>query len=418
MVLGARAHYIAHKILYNTPKSLVRRLAHVSPERRLEKLQGSLHSIISKLQHMLYPWLEESFSTALEMQASLPMDSIGIAMTCGNTHFYLAQHLILSLRNVFNVTIPIEVFYAGPSDLTVQKINVLNSMPGVEAVNLFNFFTNETLKGNGWSFKPFAILAARFRTVLFMDPDIAFLKNPMTILGSPLFRKNGLVYYRDRKVWHPERLELVGLFNAMNPHMSNYAFSGSFARSAEDGFQGTTEEMESGFIPVDKGNTGVLFSLLLAAKMNSKQERDTVFYKLAHGDKESFWFASESLRVIYAFNPSYSGSIGILGLKRDDKHTSVCVGKHLHSNEFQEPFWFHDGSVLIDYRQFGPPNFRFSELTHMALHYDFELEEQAWHDGINCLERPNEQTFPVEGEIANLLDHYRAMYRDEIVKVD
>ncbi|KAJ3100602.1 hypothetical protein HK100_004687 [Physocladia obscura] len=418
MALFARSHYITHKILHDAPESLVLQLYKVSPEKTVQQFKMELNSITFKLQNTLYPWISETFPLIRDMQNSMVKDSIGIAMTCGNGHFYLAQHLILSVRRFFNITLPIEVFYAGTNDLSPGKIAALSAMPNVTPLNLRNFFPAETHYGSRWSFKPYAILASRFQHVLFMDPDVAFLKSPLSILSSSLYQRNGLVFFRDRKVRTQERVEAVRLLKKMNPILSNYSRRNSYVYSDEEDHDGwSNEEMESGFIPVDKGNTGVLFSLLLAAKMNGLKEREAVFYKAAYGDKESFWFATESLRVPYEFVNAYSGAIGIAEIDGENA-SKICEGKHLHVDESLQPFWFHDGNVLFDYWQDRPPNFKFSELTHIAMHANASLDDLPWIDGIRCLRRPNSQVFPLTQEQARLILAYKELFTMKIIPVD
>ncbi|KAJ3384857.1 hypothetical protein HDU84_002609 [Entophlyctis sp. JEL0112] len=114
-------------------------------------------------------------------------------------------------------------------------------------------------------------------------------------VSSPRFHCNKLLYYvRDRK-----------LLPRMNPNLTKYAPREAYAQSVFGGVLGNTNEMESRCSSL--WARGILFSLLLAAKINVK-ECERVFYRSAcHGDKESFWFATGALRVPYEFNPSFGG---------------------------------------------------------------------------------------------------------------
>ncbi|KAJ3349676.1 hypothetical protein HDU83_000365 [Entophlyctis luteolus] len=418
MVLCARAHHIVHRVLYDLDNTALHSLMAVSPEDGLSKFKRTLKRTIEKLEKILYPWLPPTVSSVHEMHQSVQSSGTGVVFTCGETHFYFAQHLIMALRNIFNSTLPVEIFYAGEDDLSSEKIEILRGMANVTVINLLNYFPRETLQGSSWSFKPYAILASRFRRVLFMDPDVAFFKDPATVLNSSIFKKYGQVFYRDRKFWSSERTSAVKLLNHMNPNPSRYAMSGAYIRSVSETFKGTTEEMESGFIPVDKGNKGVLLALLLAAKMNGKREREEVFYKASWGDKESYWFAFESLRVPYQFNPSYAGSIGIEKKTESEAgFSSICFGKHLHADEFMQPFWFHDGNVLTDYRYYVPPSYRFSEFTHYGLHYNAPVDDLPWHDGINCLRRPISQISELSDSQKELIKKYQDIFKYEVKEV-
>ncbi|KAJ3387536.1 hypothetical protein HDU84_000718 [Entophlyctis sp. JEL0112] len=419
LALCARAHLIAYRLLHEAPKSFVRQLARVSPEKSLRAFRYSLRKVVESLEQHLYPWLFSNFKSVEKMHNSLKPTFVGITMTCGNTHFYLAQHLIVSLQRVFNVSLPFEVFYAGENDLSFDRVEFFKSMPNVTVVNLHSYFSEETMRGSTWSYKPFAILASKFSKVLFMDPDVAFFIDPRSVLQSDIFNKNGQIFYRDRKVWSADRVSGPKLLHEMNPYLSQYARAGFYAPSQAEGVHGTTEEMESGFIPLDKNRPLVLLSLLFAAKLNGHKER-RIFYERTWGDKESYWFAFETLRVPYAFNPSYAGSIGVLDTKREiNGHVSVCEGKHLHANEKMLPFWFHDGSILVDYRRYGPPLFNFADLNHMAVHHNISLEEQVWHDGMACIKRPvdSHQTWPVQGHYSDIIEKYKKIFKNEVVEV-
>ncbi|KAJ3097567.1 hypothetical protein HK100_005312 [Physocladia obscura] len=412
MTLFARAHYIIHRLLLESSSNELLSTIQVDIESR----KGSLEAISANLENILYPWLKPTFSSILQMQQSLIKNSTGIVIPCGDRHFYVTTHLILSLRRIFKINLPVEVYYAGDRDLSQAKINSLSRLLNVRVINLHNSFPLETRRGESWSYKPFTLLASNFSKILFMDSDIAFFRPPLEILESQRFQKNKLLFYRDRKLWVDNGgggTNGAFLLHEMNPHMSNYAYSGAYAQSVFDGIRGTTDEMESGFFAVDKSDTGVFFSLLFAAKLNSKEEREQ-FYKASYGDKESFWFATEALRVPYAFNPSYGGSIGIKGASSGENgYTQVCEGHLLHSNEQNQPFWMHGGSVLGSwYMTVTPENLDFAEFNWMAFHYKWELQDQIWKDGMNCIEQKTSRTAEIADEEMALIEEYRDLFRE------
>ncbi|KAJ3092668.1 hypothetical protein HK100_006893 [Physocladia obscura] len=384
-------------------------------------VRNSLTVIIAKLERMLYPWLKPSYDGVYELQTALQKDSIGIVMTVGNKYFYVAENLIISLRTVLNVTIPVEVYYAGADDLSPNRINVLCELPLVDVVDIQTIFPLETANVTGWAIKAWALLASRFETVLFMDADITFLENPMSVLESPLFVKNRLLFFHDRKLHHPGSFPGIRLLKEMNPQLSKYGANLFFSRSQK--IHGTTNEMESGFIVLDRSDTGVFFSLLLTAKMNAQLEREKVLYQKVHGDKESFWFATETLRVPYAFVPDYAGSIGI-----EDSSTygnarmiQLCHGKLLHLNEDRNPFWFHAGSVLHgDYRNAVPPHyFGFSVLVDMVFHYDANsIYDDPWNSNIGCITQERWQSAKVDTRQAKLIQSYKNIFVKDIKRVD
>ncbi|KAI8844290.1 alpha-mannosyltransferase, partial [Chytriomyces cf. hyalinus JEL632] len=294
----------------------------------------------------LFPWINPPFESIQSMHESFktPKDPIGIAITGGKKHFYLITHLILTIRKEFNITLPVQVFYSGQLDMPQQYTKKFNRMENVEAIDLTQFFPIETTQFSGWSCKPFAMLAASFQTVLFIDADSLFFQSPLRALESRAFKETGMVFFRDRKLRHKD-LKGAELLNAAGKHLSSYALSIPFTNASD-----TTAEshvLDSGFVVLNKGNLGVLYSLLLAAKMNSQVERDTL-YSHTWGDKEAYWFASEMLRVPYRLNPTFGSAIGYRKKVAQTNRECVCGAFLLQLDERGDLFWWNGGGVLKD----------------------------------------------------------------------
>ncbi|KAJ3203681.1 hypothetical protein HDU82_006375, partial [Entophlyctis luteolus] len=413
LALHARAHFLLYRILHENGDHS--KLALPSAIDSGKNHRQTLEDQETAYERKLYPWISPTHSSLAEMRHSLDPNSVGIVIACGNPHFYVTQHLIITLRTIFNVTLPIEVFYSGKHDLSSKRIKVLERLPGVEMRNLHNYFPRETKRVKAWSAKPYTILASRFSTVLFIDADVSFLKSPVEVLtNSERFKKYGILFYRDRKLWFPSgTLNGVRLLHKMNPHLSRNAMHGPYAQSIFPNVTGTTNEMESGFMAVDKSRSGVLFTLLFAAKLNGRRERQD-FYKASHGDKEAFWFAAEVLRVPYEFNPSYAGTIGVLDQQSNGTHLRICGGQMLHLNEANEPFWIHGGGVLAQNFRTNRPPFRFVALEWMAFQHRFGINEQLWDERIDCMHQEVTQTAPVGPDLGALLDTHRHVYRTGI----
>ncbi|KAI8622221.1 mannosyltransferase putative-domain-containing protein [Chytriomyces sp. MP71] len=306
---------------------------------------------VDKLTRSLFPWLTPTWRDIESMHASaLKRDDWGIVITGGTKHFYLLQHLILSLRTVHNLDTPIEIFHAGPTDMNTTLLAHLTSLPNVTARNLLLSFPHETHNWEGWSLKPYALLAARARRVLFIDADVLFLRDPLAAVRThPIFARTGQLFFRDRRVREERFLGGPLLLREVCRDLSRYAGGLRYTRAAEDG-GAETHAMDSGVVALDKGNLGVLMSLLLAAKMNAKVERDGVLYQHTYGDKESFWFASEMLRVPYAFNEAYGGVIGRAYKGRPDLPCGISL---LQVDHEMKPL-FLNGGFLMD--RMAPPD--------------------------------------------------------------
>ncbi|KAJ3063319.1 hypothetical protein HDU98_000865 [Podochytrium sp. JEL0797] len=420
LAMRARSLFIAYRILYESSPTLQEELAAVSPEKTTKALMGALTEVVENLTRVLFPWINPPFSSILNMQLTfLQGPSTGIVLTCGTRQFYMCQHAILALRDVWNNHLPVEVFYAGDGDLHPLMVESLNSMKGVKAKNILTYFVNETREWDTWSLKPYAILASSFRTVLFMDADVLFLKDPREVLKSKLFKRNGHLFYRDRKYREDNYVKGTVWFNGVNPHMSKYGRGLSYTNLDPEVYS-TTHQMESGFIAVDKGRVGPMFALLMACKMNGVRERGHVLYQFTYGDKESFWFSSEMMRVPYAFNPSYGG---VLGHRKPDRSTDgpggwsvVCGIWLLHVDEKMEPFWWNGGGVLKD--RGATKDFEFVEFGHYASHtFDHDLNERQWVGPGHCLNQTNAEVNALSAEQKGLMGKYNDIFRSKVKEI-
>ncbi|KAI9841584.1 MAG: hypothetical protein M1838_003501 [Thelocarpon superellum] len=102
--------------------------------------------------------------------------------------------------------------------------------------------------------------------------------------------------------------------------------------------------MESGVICMDKGRPGVFFSTVLAAWMNTGDIRPDI-YKDLHGDKETYWLATELTATSYHFVAEYAGSVRVL-----NNSTSICGPQVAHSDSAGRLFWV-DCSLRRDKRR-------------------------------------------------------------------
>ncbi|KAJ3223226.1 hypothetical protein HDU81_009315 [Chytriomyces hyalinus] len=422
-----RTLYLSYK-LYNEPKytSLLTTLSrgykpllHVNST-LVTTLREELNYTIQNLTATLFPWINPPFPTIQQMHQTFlkSKDQTGIAISGGSKHYYMIRHLIITLRREFKIDLPIEVFYVGEDDMEPEMIHSLQKMPKVTTVNLLGFFPLETKFHYWWSLKPFVILASRFRTVLFIDADVTFFRNPLEALDTDIYKRTGSIFYRDRLIRDENRLIGAEWFHNVNPHMSSYGLKNVGLIRSVANLSAGTNEMDSGFMPFDKGNLGVLFSLLLTAKMNSHEERQTL-YNYTHGDKESFWLSREMLRVPYAFSEAYGGSVGIskkVKAKNKEGYVQVCGQTLLHVNEDGDSFWANGGGVLKE--QWITMDFHksFATLTHAISDQDGMAD---WKPGYCCMKPAKDSMGRVTARELNdkekaLLERYRQIYRSEI----
>ncbi|KAJ3067636.1 hypothetical protein HDU98_009151 [Podochytrium sp. JEL0797] len=332
----ARSNLIAYRILHEQP-SLITLLALSTSDRGVtaleaqEQLVRELQAIVKATEAGIYRWLQPRYKSvrAMQMEFLESPEELGIVLSTGMHHFEMAVHAITALRLV-GCTLPVEVMYLGNEDLNVNRILALQSMPGVTTVDLLREFNVAGVQG--WAVKPFAMLASRFRQVVFVDADALFLQNPEVLVrDSMLLRQYGQLFYHDRSIRTEEYEAWVNWFFETNREVSSYAKGLRFTNNL------TSHEMESGVVVVDKSRTGVLHALLLTCQLNQRIESGEV-YQYVHGDKETFWISWDLTRVPYRFTPNYGGAIGYKNVT-----TGYICGGLYHTDEFGRPLWWNGG---------------------------------------------------------------------------
>lgn len=133
---------------------------------------------------------------------------VGIVMCVGQKNHVLAAQNIRTLRNVLGSTLPIEIFYAGDHDFPWENRKLLGDLaPNIQILNILDFYDdtvagiNDSLTGNGWAMKPFAMLASRFQKAILVDADTIFLQRPDAYFDVDIhLKETGTLFYHDRAV--------------------------------------------------------------------------------------------------------------------------------------------------------------------------------------------------------------------------
>ncbi|KAJ3121179.1 hypothetical protein HK100_012497 [Physocladia obscura] len=406
-----RANLIAYSLLYEKP-SLIPLLALSASDHKTSAadatsaLTRDLHAVVNGTTNLVFSWikpkfssirsLHESFSGKKAALASSKFDDLGIVITTGQWHFELAVHAIITLRNVLNCTLPIEVQYMGENDLTKDMRKAFNSMPNVKTVDVRETFNTPNI--GGWAIKPFSILASSFRHVIFIDADALFFQNPETVVReSVIYKQFGQIFYHDRSLF---KNDPATWFHGINPVMSKYAKSLRYLNGL------THHEMESGVVVMDKGRTGILHALLMVCQMNLKPEQEEN-YKNMHGDKETFWMSFDMARVPYKFTPTFGGTVGYKNEKGN-----VCGGL-FHTDEFQRPLWWNGGVLANKHHHKDSGFMRFE---YAAFDTDADKIEWEWETETTpfCLgpRYPDQEIVPLTQKEKNAGAAFVQLYKD------
>ncbi|KAI9346180.1 mannosyltransferase putative-domain-containing protein [Obelidium mucronatum] len=410
LVRRGRAAYIAFLLKQNS-KELYSSVSNV----RFKTFKHQLNKILAQQTASLFPFLPPAFESVPQMQnffSSQDPSSFGIAITCGTPQFYITYHLILSLRQVFGIDAPVEVFYAGDTDLRPEMVEAFNNLTNVRTVDLQQVVPQNPAEYSSWTHKPFAIIAASFRTVMYIDGDVLFFTNPLHVLESELFKKTGQLYYHDRSFYDGRIIDGPEWFKSLLTSPSPSASSLRYLNG------GTSHEMDSGFMLLDKGRPGILFSLLLACRMNMRTERDNTLYLKTYGDKESFWFAHEFLRVPFSFSPYYGGTFGNINndeARPDEGRSAVCGIWLLQMNETGAPFMWNGGGILTDRRATPKSGFQFLDFESLALGSNGKGDVPSGeYFGWFCFRQDSSLIWRLTKEQKDLLERYLLIYRNDV----
>ena len=309
-------------------------------------LWQELNAVLSRR----YPWWLRNASAyipwrAPKLQIEGGLTSTGIVVCVDRGNFMFAAHLIRTLRNVHQSTLPIEIAFTGDGDLPKAYQKAFTDLAEDIFLNdLLSHFKDDMVglsgAGSQAKAKPFAIIASRFSNVILVDADSVFLQSPDNLLQrSPQFRNTGTLFYHgrafkdhgiSRKVWISEVL-------LANKKSSAHLQQSLFWK------ENLSQEMESGVIAINKSVPQLVLAMLFAARMNSRGIRETIYGNML-SNKETYWIAAEMTGSPYAFQPEYAGSIGQpVGSLHDRKQ---CSAHMAHADETgRKPFWFNGGLV-------------------------------------------------------------------------
>ncbi|KAI9835993.1 MAG: hypothetical protein M1838_005169 [Thelocarpon superellum] len=264
---------------------------------------------------------------------SPPAETTGMVICVGRKNAVLAGHLIHTLRNVLNSTLPIEFAYLGNDDLPAEAQELLMAIAtDVSPLDLTRAFPAHSLGlESGWGLKPFALLASRYQRVILADADVIFMQKPDDIFETqPGLAETGTLFWHDRAIDF-----LVGsLRDWLQPIMEHRRPSAMLQKSlmwTDD----ARMEMEAGVVCMDKGRAGVFMSAVLTAWMNSGDIRQDTYHYM-WGDKETYWIAAELTSTPYHFLSDYAGTIGEL-----HNGTTVCSTQVAHTDSTGQLLWIN-----------------------------------------------------------------------------
>ncbi|KIW85032.1 hypothetical protein Z517_00420 [Fonsecaea pedrosoi CBS 271.37] len=336
----------------------------------------------------LQSWKERIVSSVIESSSKTGTGPhTGIVMSVMDSFAKEAAHLIGSLRNVHGCRLPIAIAYMGDDDLGPRTREFLRRRAAdISFIDLTAVFDQDLVHLEGYAIKPFALLASPYPRTILMDADAVFFANPDNLFDEyPGLRDTGALFFHDRNInsgsdrhdWLERQLEAAG-----RPPSAYLNESSLFYRRY------SSEEADAAVVCVDKSRVGLYMAVLFTCWMNTKEVRDLSTFRVWHGDKESYWVATELMGVPYAFEPWYAARLSQsqetgIQLLMDDEHE----WKKQHPGLSGETAWDDGGSDLQQQSETPPPEHSSCTL-HMA-HSDAWGIEPLWANGALWYDKGN-----------------------------
>ncbi|KAF1810126.1 hypothetical protein P152DRAFT_484189 [Eremomyces bilateralis CBS 781.70] len=296
------------------------------------------------------------------LRSSFEKGSRGIVIPVGggDESVRYASHLVVSLRQIFGCHLPIQIVYAGESDLSKNNRDTISALDGtkdIEFLDVLTIFDDSTLRleKGGWAIKPFAALASRFEQVILLDADVVFLQTPETLFGQRPYIENGAYLFHDRLLWQHAFRDRHDWWEDQIKKPSP-AMSKSLVWTKD-----YAEECDSGVVVVDKARPEVLVGLLHIAWQNTYDVREEVTYKITYGDKESWWLGFELAGSGYEFEAHYGSMVGWAPTNEDgDAEDQVCSFVIAHLDGDENLIWYNGGLLknkLAEPQEYAVPKF-------------------------------------------------------------
>jgi Mannosyltransferase putative len=198
----------------------------------------------------------------------------GIVTTAGGPrHFTSAWVTLNVLRRVLGCTLPVQLWYLGPREMSGQMLELLHPLE-VECVDALEVRQRHPMRRLGaWECKPFAIVHSPFREVLWLDADNSPLVDPSFLFSEPEYARSGAIFWPDLTSLPPDH-PIWAICRV--PWRDEPAF-------------------ESGQIVLDKARCWT--ALQLTVHLNARSD---FYYQYVYGDKETFHLAWRMLDQPYS----------------------------------------------------------------------------------------------------------------------
>ena len=287
----------------------------------------------------------------------------GIVTTAGGIEFFTSAYVNLrAIRESVKCTLPIEVFYAGPKELSPEIISHMHShFDNIKFIDITKAAIVKDISMTGYQIKIFSIILSSFEEVLFLDADDYPLADPSSLFNSKAYMKTGALFWPDVCVIHtavPVMWEIMGLEVPKAWPPLHEPFFWPDTCNPDKPF-----ELESGQLVVNKRR--VWAGLLMTAFINRNHR--FFFDRIIHGDKQTFSFGFNASETPYSLVNHHQYGIGLVGTLPDSSEYFCSTTSAQRHPDTGAMLFLHRGATkykwTFDYLMHAVPTRAWSHMS-------------------------------------------------------
>ncbi|KAJ3342706.1 hypothetical protein HDU93_001278 [Gonapodya sp. JEL0774] len=327
---------------YTTDRSTSDSKPHARTDSTYRNARNMLYEFqrfMNNFEELLFPWIRPTYPSLSYLQRTFTRgpQSRGIVMTTAKgLQSRMAMVGIMSLRAT-GCTLPIEFMYAGDDDLppeTRRKILSLGDGYDIVMRDITTLVDDSKTQIGAWAIKPFGIMFSSFTEVVFSDADVVWFYSPNDLFEDQVYVETGTVFYYDRRTFFGASNEQYDFVTGILPaHLKDPI--PSFLQSHNAIMAKLSQhQQDSAVVVVDKSRDHNFYGLLSTCRLNLKEEREKVIYRVFLGDKETFWMGWEMAgsNGQYGWNRWPSAQLGYLVRGDQDAVRVVTEGNYTRNS--------------------------------------------------------------------------------------
>lgn len=190
-----------------------------------------------------------------------------------------------SLRQL-GCTLPVELFYAGPDEMSAEAVEVMAGL-NVTCLDIYHSpGVPVDMPLRGWQLKAFAVVHASFEELLWLDADSVPAQNPEFLFDGEVMGRFGSHFWPD---W------------STDPHWLTPSFFTAYGLEMKEG----ERELEAGQFLLLKPRCWVALQVVLYLNTHFRH-----FYRRMYGDKDTWRLAFRLARTPIGLNPLPADLLG------------------------------------------------------------------------------------------------------------